>query len=118
MRTIKVLHVADKFGIGGATIHGVSRLFSWWLPRYNSRHFEVKLCGLRPRCPAGQLLEQQGLQILHLGRGRFDLRTIWDLYRLIRRERFDLVHLHGYGSHMFRTVASRLAGVCAEVSHG
>ena len=32
---VPVLHVCDKFGVAGSSIHGVSRLFSWWFPRYD-----------------------------------------------------------------------------------
>ena len=47
-----VLHVCDKFGVRGSSIHGVSRLFSWWLPRYDAARFEVSLVGLKSPEPA------------------------------------------------------------------
>ncbi len=40
---LSVLHVCDKFGVKGSSIHGVSRLFSWWFPRYDSARFRVSL---------------------------------------------------------------------------
>ena len=36
-----VLHVCDKFGVAGSSIHGVSRLFSWWFPRFDRARFDV-----------------------------------------------------------------------------
>ena len=51
---LAILHVCDKFGVAGSSLHGVSRLFSWWFPRY-SRRFEPHLVGpwskLRGYCP-------------------------------------------------------------------
>ena len=49
---VAVLHVCDKFGVRGSSIHGVSRLFSWWFPRYDPARFEVTLCGLKREEPA------------------------------------------------------------------
>ena len=56
-----VLHVCDKFGVAGSSIHGVSRLFSWWLPRYDPARFAVSLCGLKRPEPASRLLARKEL---------------------------------------------------------
>jgi len=40
---IKVLHVVDKFGVKGSSVHGVSRLFSWWIPKFDKDQFDVRL---------------------------------------------------------------------------
>src|SRR2546427_12766175 len=84
---VGVLHVCDKFGVAGSSIHGVSRLFSWWLPRYDPARFTVSLCGLKRPEPASRLLEAQGIPVRHLGRGRFDPRILHDLVRLARERR-------------------------------
>ena len=49
---VTVLHVCDKFGVRGSSIHGVSRLFAWWFPRYDRSRFEPLLCGLKAGEPA------------------------------------------------------------------
>ena len=38
---------ATSSGWPGSSIHGVSRLFSWWFPRYDASRFDVSLCGLK-----------------------------------------------------------------------
>ena len=53
MRT-SVLHVCDKFGVAGSSIHGVSRLFSWWFPRFDAARFDVSLVGLKREEPASR----------------------------------------------------------------
>src|SRR5262249_18330134 len=105
-----VLHVCDKFGVGGSSIHGVSRLFSWWFPRYDPARFDVSLCGLKQPEPASRLLEQQGIPVHHLSRGRFDPRILFDLMRLARRRRARILHVHGYAAADFGRIAARRLG--------
>jgi len=107
---VAVLHVCDKFGVAGSSIHGVSRLFSWWLPRYDPARFDVSLCGLKRPEPASRLLEAQGVPVTHLGRGRFDPRILTDLVSLARKRRARILHVHGYAAADFGRLAARLTG--------
>jgi glycosyltransferase involved in cell wall biosynthesis len=107
---VPVLHVCDKFGVAGSSIHGVSRLFSWWFPRYDKARFEVSLVGLKHPEPASELLRQQGIAVRHLGRGRFDPRVIADLARLARETQARILHVHGYAAADFGRLAARLTG--------
>jgi glycosyltransferase involved in cell wall biosynthesis len=110
-RPVGVVHVCDKFGVAGSSIHGVSRLFSWWLPRFDPSRFTVSLVGLKPTEPASRLLEEQGIPVAHLGRGRFDPRILSDLVALIRERKTQLLHVHGYASADFGRLAARVTGV-------
>jgi glycosyltransferase involved in cell wall biosynthesis len=105
-----VLHVCDKFGVAGSSIHGVSRLFSWWLPRYDKARFEIHLCGLKGPEPASRLLGAQGMDVHHLGRGRFDPRIVRDLVSLGRRLEAKILHVHGYAAADFGRLAAPLLG--------
>jgi glycosyltransferase involved in cell wall biosynthesis len=105
-----VLHVCDKFGVAGSSIHGVSRLFSWWFPRYDPERFTVSLCGLKRPEPASRLLEDQGIPVRHLGRGRFDPRILGDLVRVAREKRAAILHVHGYAAADFGRLAARRVG--------
>ena len=105
-----VLHVCDKFGVAGSSIHGVSRLFSWWFPRYDAARFDVSLCGLKSPEPGSQSLERQGIPVRHLGRGRFDPRILTDLVSLARERRARILHVHGYASADFGRLAARRVG--------
>jgi glycosyltransferase involved in cell wall biosynthesis len=107
---IPVLHVCDKFGVAGSSIHGVSRLFSWWFPRYDSQRFSVSLCGLKPAEPASRLLEAQGIPVAHLGRGKFDPRILSDLVALGRQRGARILHVHGYAASDFGRLAARRLG--------
>jgi glycosyltransferase involved in cell wall biosynthesis len=105
-----VLHVCDKFGVAGSSIHGVSRLFSWWFPRYDAARFQVSLCGLKAPEPASRRLESQGIPVHHLGRGRFDPRILGDLVTLGRRLGARILHVHGYAAADFGRLAARRLG--------
>ena len=107
---VAVLHVCDKFGVAGSSIHGVSRLFSWWFPRYDPARFTVSLCGLKRPEPASRLLEEQGIPVRHLGRGRFDPRILGDLVRVAREGRASILHVHGYAAADFGRLAARRVG--------
>jgi glycosyltransferase involved in cell wall biosynthesis len=107
---VGVLHVCDKFGVAGSSIHGVSRLFSWWFPRYDRSRFEVTLCGLKSPEPGSLSLERQGIPVRHLGRGRFDPRILTDLVRLARERRARILHVHGYAAADFGRLAARRVG--------
>lgn len=110
-RCIKVLHVIDKFGVRGSSIHGVTRLFSWWFPRFDRSRYAVRLVGLRPADSASEILRSQGLDVMSLGKSKFDVSTLGAMVRLIRAERADILHLHSYGASNFGRAAARLTGV-------
>lgn len=107
---IRVLHLCDKFGIRGALTHGVSRLFTYWLPRFDAR-FEIRLVGLRPPDEASEYLRRRGLDPICLGRGPFSPAVATDLLRLVRRHRPHVLHTHGYASSNFARMVGPLIGV-------
>jgi glycosyltransferase involved in cell wall biosynthesis len=107
---VPVLHVCDKFGVAGSSIHGVSRLFSWWFPRFDRSRFDVGLVGLKGPEPASRLLTDGGIPVRHLGRGRFDPRIVADLVGLVRRRGARILHVHGYAAADFGRIAARLSG--------
>jgi glycosyltransferase involved in cell wall biosynthesis len=107
---VAVLHVCDKFGVAGSSIHGVSRLFSWWFPRYDPSRFDVGLVGLKSEEPASRRLGEQGIPVHHLGRGRFDPRILTDLIGLSRRRGVRVLHVHGYAASDFGRLAARAVG--------
>ncbi len=107
---VAVLHVCDKFGVAGSSIHGVSRLFAWWFPRYDKARFEVSLVGLKGPEPASERLLEQGVPLHHLNRGRFDPRILTDLVGAARDRRARILHVHGYAAADFGRLAARAVG--------
>src|ERR671930_854809 len=105
-RPLNVLQVCDHLGWQGSRMHGVKRLFSWMIPRFDAERFNVPLVSLRQRDLSEEPLEALGIDITYLGRSKFDPGTLRALLQVIDRRRIDLLHLHGYGATTF----GRLAG--------
>lgn len=107
---IRVLHVCDKFGVAGSSIHGVSRALSRWIPRLDGDRFETLLAGLRAGGPAQEELASMGIEVRNLDKGKFDFGTIGAINELAEEFEADLLHLHGYGAANFGRIAGLLTG--------
>lgn len=106
-----VLHVCDKFGVSGSSIHGVSRLFAWWFPRYDKTRYVPHLAGLKHEDAATLALRAEGIPVRMLGRSAFDPRLILDIGKEIERTRARILHVHGYAASNFGRIAARRAGI-------
>jgi len=105
-RRLNVLQVCDHLGWEGSRMHGVKRLFSWMLPRFDASRFDVSLVSLRKKDLSEETLDALGVDIQYLHRSKFDPATLPALLRIIDRKQIDILHLHGYGATTF----GRLAG--------
>ena len=94
-------------------MHGVKRLFSWMIPRFDPDRFRVSLVSLRKKDLSEETLEAQGVDITYLHRSKFDPLTLRDLLRVIDRQQIDVLHLHGYGATTFGRMAAALRGLPA-----
>jgi len=107
-RAINVLHVCDHLGWEGSRMHGVKRLFSWMIPRFDTTRFRVSLVSLRKKDLSEETLESMGVDITYLARGKFDPGTLPALLRVIDDKRIDILHMHGYGATTFGRMAGAL----------
>ncbi len=79
--------------------------------------YDVKVVCLRSRTPFLQEFREQGVEVIVLGMGRyFEIRPLWRLYSLFRKERVDLIHTHLYRDAVYGRVIARLAGVKGVIS--
>lgn len=106
-----VLHVCDKFGVSGSSIHGVSRLFAWWFPRYDMERYVPHLAGLKHEDEATRALRAEGVSARMFGRSPFDPRLILDIGEEIERTRARILHVHGYAASNFGRIAAKRAGI-------
>jgi glycosyltransferase involved in cell wall biosynthesis len=106
---IRVLQVLDKCAMRGAPIHGVSRLLLAWWPEFNETDVDLSLCVLRGESGCDDF-SKTGVFVEDLNRGKMDLRTVFDLIRIIRRDRIQILHCHGYGATTFGRIAGLLTG--------
>jgi glycosyltransferase involved in cell wall biosynthesis len=113
-RRIKVLMLIDTLLAGGAERSLVGLATS--LP---AERFDVCVCATRRN--KGPLLEPllaAGIRYETLDRtGRYDLAPFRRLSRLLREERFDVLHAHKFGSNLWGSIVGRLSRTPVIVAH-
>jgi glycosyltransferase involved in cell wall biosynthesis len=103
---VKLLHVMSACTVGGCEQHVLALLsrldparYERWLAYFVERPDEA-----RPMLPYFQAI---GVQTVDLrGRGQLDPRAMGRLRTLLRRERFDLVHVHSFRAEVAMAVAT------------
>ncbi|MBW7909279.1 MAG: glycosyltransferase [Kiritimatiellae bacterium] len=105
---LTILHVCEHFGGAEATLHGVARAFQWWIPNYDAMRYRVLLCSRKGWDKAAEQMKAAGTTPFTLGYGKMDPRNLFALIRLIRKERVDLIHAHGYGACTWGRIAGLL----------
>jgi glycosyltransferase involved in cell wall biosynthesis len=110
---LNVLQVCDHLGWEGSRMHGVKRLFSWMIPRFDPERFNVSLVSLRRKDLSEETLEALGIDITYLERSKFDPLTLPALLRVIERKQIDILHLHGYGATTFGRLAAAIRRIPA-----
>lgn len=92
-------------------MHGVKRLFSWMIPRFDRTRFNVSLVSLRKKDLSEETLDALGIDITYLQRSKFDPFTLPDLLKIVDRKQVDVLHLHGYGATTFGRIAGAMRGI-------
>jgi glycosyltransferase involved in cell wall biosynthesis len=92
-------------------MHGVKRLFSWMIPRFDPARYNVALVSLRKKDLSEETLESMGIDISYLHKSKFDPATLTALLKVIDRQKTDILHLHGYGATTFGRIAGRMRGI-------
>jgi glycosyltransferase involved in cell wall biosynthesis len=106
--TLNVLQVCDHLGWEGSRMHGVKRLFSWMIPRFDRAGYNVSLVSLRKKDLSEETLESFGVDISYLHKSKFDPATLTALLKVIERKQIDILHLHGYGATTFGRIAGAM----------
>jgi glycosyltransferase involved in cell wall biosynthesis len=114
-RRVRVLTVIDSLtGIGGAEM--LAAQIALHLDR---TRFASAICTTRPS--VGSLIHAiraEGLPVLSLDRSvRVDVSEWRRFLAFLRRERFDIVHTHKFGSNAWGIPIARLAGVPVVIAH-
>jgi glycosyltransferase involved in cell wall biosynthesis len=107
-RKLNVLQICDHLGWEGSRMHGVKRLFSWMIPRFDPARFNVSLASLRKKDLSEETLESFGVDISYLHKSRFDPATLTAVLKVIDRKSIDILHMHGYGATTFGRAAAAL----------
>lgn len=117
---IKVIRLITRLNIGGPAIHTI--LLSSEL-NTNGSYKDILICGKASEYEGDMLYlaRDKGITpivIPELGREisfKNDIRAVWNIYSIIRRERPDIVHTHTAKAGTLGRVAAILAGVPVKI---
>jgi len=105
---ITVLQLCEHFGNEQVSFHGVARSFELWIPAFDKKRFRVILCSRQGAVKTAEdRYRAAGISPLYLGYGKIDPRNLFKLMKIIRDEKVDIIHAHGYGACLW----GRLAGI-------
>lgn len=111
-RPVRVLHVIHHLQPGGME-YGLIKLVNALGP-----DIESVICSTTTANPAMKAMLSGNVRVIELARrSGNDPRLVWELFRVFRRERPDIVHTHAWGTLVEGYVAARLARV-PYVIHG
>ncbi|MHB0999886.1 MAG: glycosyltransferase family 4 protein [Armatimonadota bacterium] len=108
---LNVIHICDKFGMRGSTIHGVSRLFAWWFPRFDRSRYNVKLYAVKHPDTASRSLESDGVEMTYMGKSAMNPSTLNAFINIARKEKADVLHLHGWIAANYGRIAGKITGI-------
>jgi sugar transferase (PEP-CTERM/EpsH1 system associated) len=110
---VHVLHVVHHLQPGGME-YGLIKLVNG----LRGSRIRSTICSTAPADPSMAAQLPADVRLIQLGRGTgTDVRMMWQLYRVIGRERPDIVHTHAWGTLVEGYAAARAARVPA-VIHG
>ena len=110
-RRLTVVNMVGAFVTGGAELMAKSIATNLDRDRFRSI-----LCVTRAEPPVADDLD--GAELLQLRRrSKVDLGAWRPLVRLLRRERVDVLHSHGYGANVSASILARLTSVPVFVAH-
>jgi glycosyltransferase involved in cell wall biosynthesis len=105
---INILLVNDHLGWAEGKIHGVARWFLNTVPAIDRSRFNIIPCILRKKEEStDNIFKKAGVKIRYLKRSKYDIFTLIDFLKIIKKEKIHLLHLQGFGSTGF----GRLAGL-------
>lgn len=107
----RILHVIDKLTMDGVHPSSCAMCFIEWIAHRDAQRFEVMVASLRPADVAGKYLEENGVRLFYLDKGKYSFANVGAIAELCKREKIDLLHLHGYSSANFGRLAARKAGI-------
>ncbi len=109
----RIVHIVEDLKIGG-----LERVLASIVTSLDRNKYDVQVWCLASGGRIAEELQEKGVDVRILGlTSYYNPLNVWTLARLLRRERIDLVHTHGYFASTFARIAARMAGVPAVIAH-
>jgi glycosyltransferase involved in cell wall biosynthesis len=109
-RPISVLWLQDHIGYDGM-LHGGGSHALKVIPRFDASRWKVVFCVLRNQDCVTKLFEKEGIKVIHFGRRKIDPRTLVDVLQVMKKDKIQIIHAHGYGSSNFGRIAGAVCGI-------
>lgn len=104
---MKILYIIPNLEIAGTEKHLINLISN-----LDSNRFEVCVCCIVKLGKLGDFFKKSGRNITCLNRRNiYDPRILLDIYRLIKRYKFDIVHTYLFSFHYLGIIPARLCGV-------
>jgi len=110
-RQYKILHVIDKLSMDGVNPSSIALCFIEWIKHRDAQRFDVMVASLRARDAASRKLEANGVKMFYIDKGKYSFANVVTLAEVVRQEKIDLLHLHGYSAANFGRLAARQCGI-------
>lgn len=106
----RILFLSDHLGYGDGVVHGASTYFMHVLPALKRAGVGLTVCFLRERHLVAERLEAEGVRPVFLERGKWDVRALGDVVRLIRENRIEVIHAAGMKGILIGKAAAKWTG--------
>lgn len=104
-KKIKILHIITGIDIGGAENHLLSLIKGLDKSRYN-----IAIAYLKGNGELREQFEKMGISPIYVGmKFNGDFIALWKLCRLIKKNRYDIVHTHLFHADIYGILAAFLA---------
>jgi glycosyltransferase involved in cell wall biosynthesis len=112
--TVKILHIIDHLGLGGA-----QNLLVDLVCHLDRDKYDPIVCAVRESGGTGavQDLRGAGVKTICMGRQRWDVRKLPWLIQLIRRERPHIVHTHLTAASVLGRLSAAMCGTPVVIQH-
>ncbi len=112
---MKILKIIGDLRIGGA-----ERIAVDLAKGLKNKGHQVMVCSLTKGGPLEKELRQEGVETIVLSnlplRGKYTFYFVFRLWRLMRKQKFDIVHTHVFMSNFWGRIAGCLSGVKVIIS--
>jgi len=113
-RKIKIAHLCSRYGGNVPSRSGI-------IMGLDTSRFETICIYLMKNSDKPNFFEEKGLKAYYISRKKFlrifSILVIWELSRILKREKIDILHCQRYQATVYGAVAALLAGTKVVISH-